>query len=852
MTSNRWLRVKQLFDETARLTEPEREAVLAEACAGDDALRGEVKSLVDSYLQSGGFLEKPAPAFRTAAFGHLEGSRIGPYEIGPRIGAGGMGEVYRARDTRLNRTVAIKVRAGQAAQAGGGSEQFAREAQAISALNHPRICLLHDVGQHGSIDFLVMEYVEGEAIDAYCNRHRLAVRPRLAMFRTVCDAVQYAHQNLVVHRDLKPANILVAEDGEPKLLDFGIAKLLAEADGVESPVATLTPALTPDYASPEQVRGETVTTATDVYSLGVVLYELLAGCRPWSLRTASLEDIVRRVCETQPPPPSAASAGSGPGRSVPVRPSDLRGDLDTIVLKALRKEPDRRYRSPQELSDDIGRYLEGRPVIARGDSVTYRLSKFVTRHRAAAMAAALVLASLLAAMGLIVRQSRIAEAQRHRAERRFADVRKLAGSFLFEFHDAIQYLPGSTRARQLVVTRALEYLDSLATESDDDPALRAELARAYHRIGEVLGNAREANLGDASGALGSYRKALALQESLVAAEPGNRAVLPDLVRTLRGIGDVQLMMRDVPAALATFGRAITVAEQLAADGGDRGAARELATLHTRVAEALNQLGDRPRGWASLQQAIAILKLLAQDVADVDSRRALARSYKAAGALRASAGDLTRSLALVGEALRLNQALAARDPLNMTIRNEVAMSHFELGLAYLRASNPAAALASLRRAEAITASMAREDASNAQARWLHGLELNSIGVTLREMRRYPEAIASHLKALSLLEAVARADAANESYQYNVANTAQLVADAHVAVARASTSERARLQAWVDARSWYQRSARGFDGMRRRGALSGAVAGDIDAERVAAGLALCDRELRPVSRASLPLQ
>jgi serine/threonine protein kinase len=272
MESDRWLRVKQLFDSTVDLTPQDRSAFLADDCLDDAALRQEVESLVESSLRSGMFLENPVRTDGGALRGDLEGRCIGPYELGPRIGAGGMGDVYRARDTRLNRTVAVKVRADRLAEGSDLREQFAREANAISALSHPRICLLHDVGRHDSIDFLVMEYVEGEPIDVYCDRRGLNTRDRLSLFRTVCEAVHYAHQHLVVHRDLKPGNILVGADGQPKLLDFGIAKLLDATTPVEAPVATISRVLTPDYASPEQVRGQTVTTATDVYSLGVVLY----------------------------------------------------------------------------------------------------------------------------------------------------------------------------------------------------------------------------------------------------------------------------------------------------------------------------------------------------------------------------------------------------------------------------------------------------------------------------------------------------------------------------------------------------------------------------------------------------
>jgi non-specific serine/threonine protein kinase/serine/threonine-protein kinase len=841
MANERWLRIKQLFDSSVDLTPHDRSAFLADACRDDAALRQEVESLVQSYLRSGTFLENPASADGGAPRGDLDGRRIGPYEVGPRIGAGGMGDVYRARDTRLNRSVAIKVRADRFAARPDLREQFTREAKAISALNHPRICLVHDVGQHESIDFLVMEYVEGEPIDVYCDRRGLSTRQRLSLFSTVCEAVHYAHQNLVVHRDLKPGNILVDADGQPKLLDFGIAKLLDAASPAEAPVDTISPVLTPDYASPEQVRGQTATTATDVYSLGVVLYELLAGRRPFNVRAGSLEDIVRNVCEAEAAPPSSALRETNHASPAASRaPKELQGDLDAIVMKALRKEPERRYLSAQALSDDIQRYLDGQPVSARGGALTYRLAKFVFRHRAAALVAGLFLASLLGAMALIIRQSHIAEAQRQRAERRFADVRALAGSFLFEFHDAIKYLPGSTRARELVTKRALEYLDSLARESADDPTLGAELARAYQKVGDVQGGAREANLGNVAGALASYRKALALQERLVAARPADRSLQGDLARTIRGLGDAQLMMRDVPSALDSHRRALSIAEKLAAAvPDDRDARRDVALSQQRLAAALAQLNDYEGVNKNLEQAIATLKALAVDDSDLDSRHALARSYKALGGLRAAQGNDKESLALAQDALRLNGVLALADPVSMTIRSEVAMSHFEVGRAHLRLGNLEEALESSRRAETMMASMAATDASNAQARWLQGLELNFGGVVLGKMHRHTDAVASHLKALALLEGLARADPTNESYQYNVANTSQLIGDTYVAMASRPASAVAT-RAWIDARSWYRRSADVFEGMRRRGTLTGAVVSDAD--RVASGLALCDRALR----------
>ena len=357
-------------------------------------------------------------------------------------------------------------------------------------------------------------------------------------------------------------------------------------------------------------------------------------------------------------------------------------------------------------------------------------------------------------------------------------------------------------------------------------------------MGDVQGGAREANLGNVAGALASYRKALALQERLVATRPADRSLQGDLARTIRGLGDAQLMMRDVPAALDSYRRSLSIAEKLAAAmPGDRDAQRDVAFTQYRLAGAFGQLDDRESVNKNLQQAIVILKALVVDDADVNSRHALARSYKALGGLRAAQGDHRESLASADEALRLNQALAVADPVNMTVRNEVAMSHFEVGRAHLRLGNLEEALESSRRAETITASMAATDASNAQARWLQGLELNFGGVVLRRMQRQAEAVASHLEALALLEGVARADPTNESYQYNLANTRQLIGDAYVATAGASGSAVARSRAWIDARSApkERRCVRRHDDVDAHWRRS-------DANQVAVGLALCDRKIR----------
>jgi len=445
-----------------------------------------------------------------------------------------MGEVYRAfrADDQFRQQVAIKlVRAGQ------GSEfiyRFKNERQILASLDHPNIARLLDGGTtENGLPYFVMELVEGEPIDQYCNARRLSIAERLALFLPVCSAVQYAHQRLIIHRDIKPSNILVTPEGSPKLLDFGIAKILAaDTPSLEvAPTVTLMRVLTPGYASPEQVKGGEITTASDVYSLGVVLYELLTGRHPYLRKDSGPQEIARAVCETEPERPSTVVRRTQPIGKRPTTdtapgipesfgdPGDklskkLRGDLDNIVLMALRKEPERRYLSVEQFSEDIRRHLANLPVIARKDTATYRTAKFVRRHRAAVIAAIVVAITLLGGLAATLHEARIARRQSLRAEQRFSDVRELARSNLFEFNDAIQNLPGSAPARHLVIQRALGYLDKLSQDASGDRDLMREIAGGYERIAGLQGNFSGPGIGDSKAALESYQKAWAIHEAL--------------------------------------------------------------------------------------------------------------------------------------------------------------------------------------------------------------------------------------------------------------------------------------------------------------------------------------------------
>ncbi len=425
-TPERWAVLSDLLADALPLEAEARSAFLDEACAGDAALREEIGTLIAAYerAEDTGRFSRGALDLVPMAFPENEPPEsIGPYELLREIGRGGMGTVWLARraDGVFEQHVAVKMM-----QAGflpdEYRQRFAVERRILGRLHHPNIARILDGGVvEGGRLYLVMEYVDGLPVTDYCRLHRLGVDERLALFSTICDAVAFAHQNLVIHRDLKPSNIMVTTDGRVKLLDFGIAKLIAgEEQEEEAPLTRTGMALmTPEYAAPEQVMGQAVTTASDVYALGVVLFELLTGERPYSFPSRTPSAIEQVVCRSEPTRPSTAARGTAGHTGLKILPERLarrlRGDLDTIILKALRKEPEARYATAERLGADLRRHMRGLPVAARPVSGAYRLRKFVGRHRVGAVAAVLVAASLLIGFIGAVAQARIAGKERRKA-----------------------------------------------------------------------------------------------------------------------------------------------------------------------------------------------------------------------------------------------------------------------------------------------------------------------------------------------------------------------------------------------------------------------------------------------------
>jgi serine/threonine-protein kinase len=474
--SKHYARVNELFQAAVDLPAAERASLLERECGGDDALRREVESFLAADARSDGFIEEPLLAFPADLIsdddeGSFVGREIGPYRITREIGRGGLGAVYLAAraDDEYRKEVAIKlIRRGL--DTDDILQRFRNERQILAQLDHPNIAHLLDGGTtQDGLPYFVMEYVQGEPIDRYCTERRLSIADRLKLFRKVCAAVTYAHQNLVIHRDLKPSNILVTKDGEPKLLDFGIAKLLA----TEGESFTLTmPAqrvMTPDYASPEQVRGEKITTASDVYSLGVLLYELLCGRKPYRLKTGTNDEMSRAITEQEAPRPSTVTSGEG---------TRLRGDLDNIVLMALRKEPARRYSSAENFARDIDRYQEGRPVTARAQTFSYRAGKFITRNRAAVVASVLILLAIVSGIAAALWQARVADVERDRARLEAQKARKV-NEFMrnvLNFSNPVWVSSNPKRNREATISDALdEARKKIDTDLANEPDIQAEI-----------------------------------------------------------------------------------------------------------------------------------------------------------------------------------------------------------------------------------------------------------------------------------------------------------------------------------------------------------------------------------------
>jgi eukaryotic-like serine/threonine-protein kinase len=856
--ANRYHRVKELFQAALEKPSAERQAFLVAACGEDLSLIKEVEELIEMSEEAGDFIEEPAYQLADNLKTKLEnpvfeGRRLGNYQIIREIGHGGMGAVYLAvrADDQYKKQVAIKViRAGSENQS--IRRRFLSERQILASLDHPNIARLLDGGATDEgAPYLVMDYIEGLAIDDYSDRNKLSTEERLKLFQAVCSAVHYAHQNLVIHRDLKPSNILVSADGTPHLLDFGIAKILNPALSGLTMDLTAGPMgpMTPEYASPEQVRGDTLTTASDIYSLGVVLYELLTGHRPYQFQSRVPHVIAQVICEQEPEKPSTVinrqqTNPYGISTEIMLSPEivsrtregqpeklrrKLQGDLDNIILMAMRKESLRRYASVEQFSDDIRRHLDGLPVIARQPTYTYRTAKFIRRNKVAVAAAALILLAVVVGIVGTLWQARIAHLQKAKAEQRFNDVRQLANSFMFEIHDQIQNLPGSTPARKLLVSKALNYLDSLAKESRDDTALQRELATAYHKIGDIQGNPFVANLGDSEGALASYQKALTIREPLFAQANNNVELGIELATIYHRVGDMLLMNHDLNGARENFQKALVLSETLDQRQPDKFEVRELvSSSYEQIGQCIAQSGDLNEGLANLRKALAINQsLLDKDPGNWMARRRVAITHRLMTTWLFDSGDKTGALQSSMKGVELLEEIARGEPTNARAKRELGVAYNGMADMYWYTDDLPQALAYYQKASKLREELAAADPLNVQFQRDLATTYGSLGYTLAQTGKGDEGLAYYRKSVQGFDQLLAANPTQGNTLRDAAIAYKYFADVYQYLAELqSISTATRIEYYGQAGFALERSRSFYLRMRELGKLNPLDESNID--------------------------
>lgn len=818
MDHERWNKLKNVFANAVEMEDRSRRlAYIHDQCTGDAEMEKEVLSLLENFSSTDKTLENPLNAVQLLLSqpGDLPIPKFfGNYRIIREIGRGGMGSVFLAErsDGEFSQRVALKIiRHSLSDEA--SQQRFRRERELLAGLSHSNIARLYDggVSENGE-PFFVMEYIEGSPLMDYVRSQNLKLRPRLLLFLKLCAAVSYAHRNLIIHRDLKPQNILVNQNGEPKLLDFGLAKLIDESSTEQT--ATQFRAFTPAYASPEQILGKRVSVASDIYSLGVILFELLTNQRPFENESKSLDQLLNDLTENDPPKPSTFLSGTKSGN---LTGFSIDRDLDTIVVKCLAPEPERRYLSVDDLINDIGNYLDSRPITARPSTFRYKAGKFVRRNKTAVTAAFLVVLALTTGTGISLWQAHIARLERDRAERRFQDVRRLSTSLLFEITPKIETLEGSLAARETLVARSLEYLDSLASEAGNDEQLLAELAAAYEKIGELQGHHTKPNTGDLAGALESYQKANRIRQFLPPTAE-NRRLLAENFRQLSDArwwqGDTKTAKLDVEAAISIYDRlinenpdnpdykiarlrtlndlaqwyqaannypeAISIATRIINESSNMDVSqkdvREIYYVtHADLGNSLSWNGEQQRAEKEMATAVeGVERLIADFPSDARLRHIMWRVYSLASVIYEDVNNPI-SLDFALKALKTAENALLSEPRDIQAKHNRARSTYRIGVILVNLHRSNAAIERLSQAELLMRDLINYSAGNNYYRSDLGRIYLRKGLALQALARYPESNSAFAETMKIWEAMKNDDPANKNVLRDIATTKMYIGD-----------------------------------------------------------------------------
>lgn len=754
MTADRFRRIDEIYSQAIALEGEDRQRLVDRESGEDTALRDSVISLMEAGERAGDFLERPLLDYQS--------SRLGPWRVVRELGRGGMGLVYLGEraDGQYEQQVAIKIT----------TTAVNAETRLLARLQHANIARLLDAGETPSgFPYLVMELVEGVPLDAWIERVKPALRERLQVFQTICGAVHYAHQNLVLHRDLKPSNLLVTGAGVPKLLDFGIAKPMEEG----SETATQAPAFSVDYASPEQIQGIPLTTASDVYALGALLHLMISGRPPRTFAGKMFREVFDELTSKEPV-------------------SAIGGDLGQIIRKATRLDPGQRYASAADLASDVQRYLDGRPVAAQPPTFAYLARRYLSRHRWEIAVAGLVFVALSATAGFALWQART-------ADRRFQQVRRLARSVLFELHDGIEPLPGSNPVRRLLTERALEYLEALSKEAGRDTSLLREIAEGYMRLGDVQGGPAVRNLGLYAEANASFRKAHELAQTLRDAMPGDAAAWLLMLRSERPILQADLAGKQREDALLRIEKHFASAQQLKQRvathatlriAADAQALRAMGYLYNAKPEALDQYLKALAGYEALPASTVEERSktsgMHQFLADEFQRR----------------GNFDEALRHIEAAIRIQEDTLRLHPLSFQARLDVTKGRQQLGSFYLARKRAADAVTQFHAvAEVREQLMAQEPSDVVTKAWL-AQSYSLLGLAQTGSGKTADAVAALTKGVAVYRSLAQVEKNSQRVQLALADAIGALGDANWRAGR----KREACEAYADADSRYRQIVR----------------------------------------------
>jgi eukaryotic-like serine/threonine-protein kinase len=728
MNSNRWSLIEEIFQGALDRPLAERKQYLADACRNDPELRREIESLLahdddaESVLRS--LVADNVKEMTESSIASDLGSQVGPYLLVRELDSGGMGVVHLAvrSDDQYFQIVAIKmIRKGL--ETAELVQRFRVERQILATLNHPNIGAILDGGEtKDGRPFIVMEYVEGQPITLASEGRALSIRQRIELFRSLCSAVHYAHQKLIIHRDIKPSNVMVTPEGVVKLIDFGTSKplepqtVLSDSNPTESGFHLMTP----DYASPEQVQGKQLTTATDIYSLGVLLFELLTGSRPYTLRDLSPAAAERALIEQHGRKPSSAPNLSRRSRK------DIAGDLDRIVLMAMNYSPAQRYLSVQHLEEDLLRYLQGRPIAARNASPLYTLKRLLQRNKTVVLTAFAIAAVLIGSLAVYWVQSR-------KADRRVAQVRTLANSAITDMTDKLQDSSASIETQAALFHSALTYLDELRRSTGNDPRLLLELSKAYVRVGDLEGSPFVANLGNSGTAVTSYQKAWQAAQEAHARMPGDESTQA-LIEAYQRLGGIQSFLGNLQEAHDSYQQGLSWAQSFwQRKPDDPVRKRLLAMNHAGLGDVdlSNLHPDQALQWFSA----AFRVFGTSPTGDEDHDYLLIQLYSDAGRALNELGKQSQALENDRKAATLAEALAQRYPSSVHARRAIFLADEEIvlplaGRDALNVGDAAQAQVYARRALEIAQMLGGRDSGDVQGPYDLALAYTGLGDSFR--------------------------------------------------------------------------------------------------------------------------